>query len=174
MERTARTLQRHNKRDQNAVCIRLLGDTDDARIPASLRAVLAQLELETAPHAGTVLTLSLAINYGGRHDIVQAAKKLVVAASSSSSSSGDMDSITEDSFATLLGTNGMPDPDLIVRTSGETRLSNFMLWNAAYAELYFTDTLWPDFDAEALDAALEWYRGRKRRFGGREDDSNVQ
>lgn len=102
-----------------------------------------------------VKTLNIAINYGGRAEIVRAAKLL--------SETGEP--ITEENLAGRLYTTGLPDIDLVVRTSGESRLSNFFLWQCAYAELYFTDVLWPDFKTEELKKALEWFAGRKRRFG---------
>ena len=100
-------------------------------------------------------TLNIAINYGGRAEIVRAAKLLAEAG----------EPITEENLAGRLYTAGLPDIDLVVRTSGESRLSNFFLWQCAYAELYFTDVLWPDFKTEELKKALEWFAGRKRRFG---------
>lgn len=100
-------------------------------------------------------TLNIAINYGGRAEIVRAAKLLAEAG----------EPITEENLAGRLYTAGLPDIDLAVRTSGESRLSNFFLWQCAYAELYFTDVLWPDFGTEELKKALEWFAGRKRRFG---------
>ena len=100
-------------------------------------------------------TLNIAINYGGRAEIVRAAKLL--------SETGKP--ITEENLAGRLYTTGLPDIDLVVRTSGESRLSNFFLWQCAYAELYFTDVLWPDFKTEELKKALDWFAGRIRRFG---------
>ena len=100
-------------------------------------------------------TLNIAINYGGRAEIVRAAKLLAEAG----------EPITEENLAGRLYTTGLPDIDLVVRTSGESRLSNFFLWQCAYAELYFTDVLWPDFKTEELKKALDWFAGRKRRFG---------
>lgn len=157
MERTAQRLRRKRPK---GVALRLLGHIDDPRIPGSLRSLLRDVERESDGDVPRRLTLCIAINYGGRQDIVRAAQMLAQRGAS-------VDDITEASMAECLGTAGIPDPDLIVRTSGETRLSNFLLWNAAYAELYFTDTLWPDFDTESLQQALDWYAGRKRRFGGR-------
>ena len=101
------------------------------------------------------LHVNLAINYGGRDEIVRAAKKL------------KSDNITEESFAAALDTAGLPDPDLLIRTGGEMRLSNFLLWQLAYTETYVTDTLWPDFDIKELHTALDWFKTRKRNFGGR-------
>ena len=103
-------------------------------------------------------TLSVAFDYGGRAEIVEAARRLV----SERISAKD---VTEDTFKKYLYAPDIPDPDLIVRTGGETRLSNFLLWQAAYSELYFTDVLWPDFNREVIDKALAAYKSRQRRFG---------
>ena len=101
------------------------------------------------------LHVNLAINYGGRDEIVRAVRKL------------DPNNITEESLAAALDTRGMPDPELLIRTGGEMRLSNFLLWQLAYAEVYVTDILWPDFGIKELHKALEWFETRERRFGGR-------
>jgi undecaprenyl diphosphate synthase len=110
------------------------------------------------------MTLAIALNYGGRDEIVKAARRLAVR-----TASGEIEpeAIDETIFDEALDTAGLPPLDLLIRTSGELRLSNFLLWQAAYAELLFVDTLWPDFDGEALRAALAEYAGRSRRFGGR-------
>jgi undecaprenyl diphosphate synthase len=110
------------------------------------------------------LTLVVALSYGARSEITGAARKLADRAKA-----GDLDpsAIDETLFASQLTTAGLPELDLMIRTSGEKRLSNFLLWQAAYAELIFTDTLWPDFNEDALKAALEEFAGRQRRFGGR-------
>lgn len=160
------------------IVFKIIGDLDDERIPTSLRDVLRQLERET--HAwhinndaddgtnvatgGGVFTVGVAVNYGGRRDILNASRRLARQCVADSGTV-NIDAIDEAAFAACLATAGMPDPDLIVRTGGEARLSNFLLWNAAYAELYFTDTLWPDFDAAAVQAALHWYAQRQRRYG---------
>ncbi len=107
--------------------------------------------------------LQIAFNYGGRADIVAAARRFADAVASGRLAPGDCDETT---FGRFLSTSEAPPPDLIVRTSGEQRLSNFLLWDAAYAELVFQDILWPDYGAEALKAALAEYAGRDRRFGG--------
>jgi undecaprenyl diphosphate synthase len=112
------------------------------------------------------LTLCLAINYGGRNDIVQASRRI---AEMVSRSEMEVNEITQDVINDLLSTSGIPEPDLLIRTGGEQRLSNFLLWNCAYSELYFTDVLWPDFDNRQLDLALQWFETRDRRFGGRRD-----
>jgi len=114
-------------------------------------------ELERATHAARRLHLWIAFDYGGRAEIVQAAHRLAAAG-------GPYD---EDAFARHLYAPEMPDPDLVIRTSGEHRISNFLLWQSAYAEYVFTDTLWPDFGPEEFRSALEDYARRRRRFGGR-------
>ncbi|MCY4575355.1 MAG: polyprenyl diphosphate synthase [Chloroflexi bacterium] len=111
----------------------------------------------------TGITLSVAFDYGGREEILEAARSLMrdgVAA----------DNVDESAFESRLFTNGLPDPDLIIRTGGELRISNFLLWQAAYAELYFTPTLWPDFGPQEVTKALDSYAARKRRFGGVEGE----
>jgi undecaprenyl diphosphate synthase len=110
------------------------------------------------------LTLVVALNYGSRTEIATAARALAVKAAS-----GEItpDAVDEQALAAELETHGLPELDLLIRTSGEVRLSNFLLWQAAYAELLFLDVLWPDFDEQAFAGALEQYAGRQRRFGGR-------
>jgi undecaprenyl diphosphate synthase len=124
-----------------------------SRLADKVRRGLEQAEALTAGNSRMVL--NICFNYGGRWDIAQAAAALAARG----------DAITEESLDRALGLAHVPDPDLLVRTGGEMRISNFLLWQAAYSELYFTDTLWPDFDAEALDAALADYARRERRFG---------
>ncbi|MEN6446297.1 MAG: polyprenyl diphosphate synthase [Syntrophaceae bacterium] len=112
----------------------------------------------TTTEANTELHLAIAMNYGGRDEIVRAVRSLV--------SSGEKpEGIDEKTFSARLDTAFMPDPDLMIRTGGEWRVSNFLLWQLAYTEIYFTDTLWPDFDERALDDAITWFRARQRRFG---------
>ena len=106
--------------------------------------------------AGDGLLLQVAANYGGRWDIAEAAKALAANAEST---------FSEAEVSAHLSTKGVPDPDLFIRTGGERRISNFLLWQLAYSELYFTDLLWPDFDEEALLAAIQDFSGRQRRFG---------
>ena len=110
------------------------------------------------------LTLVVALNYGARSELAAAARKLAAKAASGEVEAGDID---EAAVGAELMTSDLPELDLLIRTSGEKRLSNFLLWQAAYAELIFTDTLWPDFDETAFRGALEEYAGRQRRFGGR-------
>ena len=119
-----------------------------------------ETEAETA--SNDTLILQIAANYGGRWDITQAARKI---ACDVRDGRLETDAITEQTLDDALSFAGLPDPDLFIRTGGEKRLSNFLLWQAAYSELYFTDTLWPDFDAAAFQEALTSYAGRQRRFG---------
>ena len=158
--------------------IDILGNLDDERIPEATRRELRVLQMlcrencrrrmEDAKDNGdphNVLTICLAINYGGRADILQATQKLAQSILSGELSPDAL--MDESEISKRLCTAHLPDPDLIIRTGGEKRLSNFLLWDAAYAEIYFSDVLWPDFDESALDKALLWYGKRKRRFGGR-------
>ena len=124
-----------------------------AALSDKVRAGLEQAESATA--GNTRLIFNVCFNYGGRWDIAQAAARL----------GAQGEAITEQSLDRALALAHVPDPDLLIRTGGEQRLSNFLLWQAAYAELYFSDKLWPEFDAAALDAALADYASRERRFG---------
>ena len=120
-------------------------------------------ELEEATKEATGLKFTIAINYGGRDEIRRAVKKITEEVKEGSISP---DEITEDLISERLDTAGLPDPDLLIRTSGEERLSNFLPWQLAYTEFYFTDVLWPDFSKEDLLTAIRYYNGRERRFGG--------
>lgn len=142
--------------------LRVIGDR--SRLTDSVRQALLKAEAETS--AGTVLTMVLALSYGGRDEILRAAKTL---AEQAVEGAVDLQTFDNKKFSALLDTQEIPEPDLVIRTSGEKRISNFLLWQAAYAELYFTDVLWPDFDAQELQKALEDYRQRKRRFGLTDD-----
>lgn len=168
MEQTARKF--YTKAIDEQVRVKILGDLDDSRIPQSLCHVLQKLERDTAGFPSTSLTVCIAINYGGRQDIVNASVRMAQAIAS-----GDLhaDEVTEDDFSSLLYTSDIPDPDLMIRTGGEKRLSNFLLWNCAYSELYFCNDLWPDFDDSSMLEALEWYSSRSRRFGGRKNAEKV-
>jgi len=135
---------------------RFIGRRD--RAPGWLQAAMAGLEQETAGNER--LQLWIAFDYGGRAEIVEAVRSLLA-------NGTKPESLDEDSFARQLYAPELPDPDLLIRTSGELRISNFMLWQLAYAELVFVDTLWPDFGEDQLREALEAYAGRRRRFGGR-------
>jgi undecaprenyl diphosphate synthase len=138
------------------VRVRFIGRRD--RAPAELRAQMEELETTTAEN--TRLSLWVAFDYGGRAELVEAVRRLVDAGTAP-------DDVDEGLLAANLYAPKMPDPDLVIRTSGERRVSNFLLWQLAYAELLFVDTLWPDFGEEELRRALEEYARRRRRFGGR-------
>ena len=146
-----------NLLDQD-IRLRVLGEMDG--LPFIVRQALAHVMSKTA--ACRAMTLNLALNYSGREEILRAARALAAKCAAKGLQSGE---ITEEAFAAELYTAGQPDPDLIIRTSGELRLSNYLLFQAAYSEFYFTDTLWPDFDGKALDLAIASYRKRERRFG---------
>ena len=141
------------------VKLNAIGRLNDLPEPARL-ALLGAMKA-TAANTGSVLTLAL--NYGGRAEIVDAAKKLISAVKS-----GDFDpeKLDEKSFGEFLYDATLPDPDLVIRTSGELRISNFLLWEMAYSELYISDVMWPDFDRKEMAKALDSYNSRNRRFGG--------
>jgi undecaprenyl diphosphate synthase len=143
----------------NDVRVRVIGLR--AGLPADIAALLDEAEALTAGNRG--LTLVVAFNYGARQEIVEAARSLARQAAE-----GKLDpaAIDADLFAMRLGAAGIPDPDLIIRTSGEQRLSNFLLWQAAYAELVFLPIHWPDFDHAAFASALAQFAARERRYGG--------
>jgi undecaprenyl diphosphate synthase len=138
------------------VRLKVIGDV--AGFPAELQTRIHAAEAAT--QRNQAITLCVAANYGGQWDMVQAVKNWQVANPALNASQ-----LTQDQLAQHLSTAGMPDVDLLIRTGGEQRISNFLLWQAAYAELYFTDTLWPDFDQAELNKALHWFATRERRFG---------
>jgi undecaprenyl diphosphate synthase len=138
----------------DGVRIRVVGDLDT--VADSVRNAL--LDAQRATEHNSQLVLTVAFNYGGRWDIMQAARRLAI-------TNKDPSTYTEDLLSQHMAMSYAPDPDLLIRTGGEVRLSNFLLWQAAYAELFFTDCLWPDFDAPELDKALTAYAARERRFG---------
>ncbi|HCE40996.1 MAG TPA: di-trans,poly-cis-decaprenylcistransferase, partial [Alcanivorax sp.] len=142
----------------NGVRLRFIGDRDAFAEP--LRAGMAEAEARTA--GNDRMTLVVAVNYGGQWDLAQAAAALARDVRDGKLDPADIDAAALDA---RVSTADLPPLDLLIRTGGERRLSNFLLWQAAYAELYFTPALWPDFDGDALDAALEDYAGRQRRFG---------
>ena len=147
-----------NKLHEQGVRIRFIGDRN--RFSENLQASITAAEKKTS--ANTRLKLNIAANYGGRWDIVNAARSL-----SRKFADGDISEaqITEQAFTRELCLVDLPEPDLFIRTGGEQRISNFLLWQIAYTELFFTDTLWPEFNDAAFDEALQWYATRQRRFG---------
>ena len=138
----------------NNMRVRVIGD----RTPLAPDLVEAIVKLEEESKAYDGLNLIIALNYGGRDEIVRCYKRLY-------EEGIDPENITESLVSDSLDTKGIPDPDLLIRTSGEQRLSGFLLWQLSYAELYFTDVLWPDFSKDDLEKALEYYKNRDRRFG---------
>ena len=142
----------------NGVRLRIIGDRRSLSV--RLQARIAEAETRTAANQG--LMLQVAVSYGGPWDIVEAARNLARKVASGAMRPEEIDA---ESFSSELQLGGLPDPDLFIRTGGERRISNFLLWNLAYAELHFTDVLWPDFSLADLDAALADFDSRQRRFG---------
>lgn len=151
VESDLETLHKRNVR------VRILGSKSG--LSADLLKLIDRVEETT--NNNTAFNLNIAFNYGGRDEILRAAAR-------AASAGFDLATINESEFATLLDTAGLPDVDLVIRTSGEKRISNFLLWQAAYAEFVFTDVLWPDFDMNDLKAAIAEYKSRDRRFGNLE------
>lgn len=145
--------------DEN-IRVRFIGDV--SAFAPDLRELIAEVEKASAPKTGMVL--NLAMNYGGRAEIVRAAQMFAREAQRGERAPSELD---EELFSRYLYTDGQPDPDLIIRPSGEQRVSNFLLWQCAYAEFVYFDILWPDFKTSDLDKAIEIYHSRQRRFGGR-------
>lgn len=145
---------------QNNVKVNILGDYSS--LPQKALEAVDRAVVLTKHNTG--LQFNIALNYGGRDEIIKATRRLAENAAAGQLSPQD---ITEDLFSSQLYTAGMKDPDLVVRTSGELRLSNFLPWQTAYSEFYFTDTLWPDFDETSYEEAIAAYQHRKRNFGGR-------
>lgn len=142
----------------NRVRVRIIGNRQ--RLSVRLQQRIAEAEALTAANDG--LKLQVAVSYGGRWDVLEAAKRLAARAASGEIRAADID---EEMFSAELQLSDLPDPDLFIRTGGDHRVSNFLLWNIAYAELFFTDVLWPDFDEAEFKLALEDFAGRERRFG---------
>jgi len=136
------------------IVFKAIGET--WQLPANIQSLITETEEKTAFNKG--MTLVTALSYSGRNEIIRAIKKIM-------NSGVKAEELTETIFSFNLDTEGLPPPDLVIRTSGERRLSNFLLWQSAYAELYFTDTLWPDFDKEEFMLAIQDFQGRERRFG---------
>ncbi|MDC9725339.1 MAG: isoprenyl transferase [Gammaproteobacteria bacterium] len=171
MELFALSLKQQAKRlHKNNIRLHIIGDI--SKFSASLQKQIVQAEELTENNTG--LTINIAANYGGHWDITQSVKKLAEKVKVGELSPSD---ITEESIAEGLATATLPEPDLFIRTGGEQRVSNFMLWQLAYTEFYFTDTLWPDFTSEKLDSAISSFFQRERRFGKTseqiKDDSNA-
>ena len=159
-------LRRRHELAERGTRLLVAGDLSDARIPAKVRKRIEETLALTA--GNTRLNLVIAFNYGGRREIAEAARTLAAEVAAGRIRPEDVD---ERALAARLHIPEMPDADLIIRTSGESRLSNFLLWQAAYAELYFTEVMWPDFDRTHLAEAIEEYRRRERRFGRVQESS---
>ncbi|MGI6093977.1 MAG: isoprenyl transferase [Lachnospiraceae bacterium] len=152
--------------EKNNMCVRVIGDPTafDADIQEGIRT------LEEYSKDFTELHFQLALNYGSRDEITRASRKM---AKDVQDGKLNPEKITENTIQEYLDTHGLPDPDLMIRTSGEERLSNFLLWQLAYSEFYFTDVAWPDFKKEDLEKAIEKYNSRERRFGGVKEETHV-
>ena len=146
--------------ERDRLRIRFIGDIES--LEGDIKKDFASITERTKDNMNA-LTLTIAYNYGGRDEIIRAVKKAAVLAVN-----GRLESerLSEADFSGMLDTAGLPDPDLIIRSGGESRISNFLLWQSAYSELWFTDTLWPDFNERDIDDAIVAYRGRQRRYGG--------
>ncbi len=153
--------ERQSLFDQN-IKFRCIGDL--SRIPESARAEVQKTIEMTKDNAG--MNLVFALSYGGRQEILNAARMLVDRAARGELTSAQ---VTEETFQNSLESSFLPDPDLVIRTSGETRISNFFLWQSAYSEIYFSNAFWPDFNAVEYQRALEYFAGRERRFGKTSD-----
>lgn len=151
---------------KNNMCVRVIGEPSafDSDIQEGIRT------LEEYSKDFTELHFQLALNYGSRDEITRAVKRMLKDQEEGKLSHTE---VTEDTVSNYLDTHGIPDPDLMIRTSGELRLSNFLLWQMAYTEFYFTDVAWPDFDKKELTKAIEKYNNRDRRFGGVKEESHV-
>lgn len=145
--------------NRNNMRVRVIGERH--RLAPDIVSAIENMENRTAANTG--LQFTIAINYGGRDDITRAVRKIAEEVSTGELKTED---ITEDLISRHLDTRDLPDPDLLIRTSGEQRISNFMPWQVAYSEFYCCDTLWPDFRKEDLKKAIDWYAGRDRRYGG--------
>jgi undecaprenyl diphosphate synthase len=146
-------------KDMNAKGVRLMVVGDTSQFTPRIQALIRDAQANTAHN--TTITLTIAANYGGRWDVLQAVKAWQLAHPGET-----VDAMDEKSLSPYLALAYAPDPELLIRTGGESRVSNFMLWQTAYTELFFTDVLWPNFSTQELDRALGWYAERDRRFGG--------
>lgn len=156
---------------ENNICLQFIGDL--SKFDKNLRQAIETAEEKT--HGNEGLKLNIAVNYGGRWDIVNATKNI---AQQIAAGDLDVEQIDESLFSQYLTLSSMPAPDLLIRSGGEKRISNFLIWQTAYSELYFTDCLWPAFDKKELDKAVQWFDSRQRRFGRTpeqiDDDKNIQ
>ena len=148
-----------NKKENNEICVKILGDVSP--LSATLKEKIHKLEEQTKDNKG--ITVNIALNYGGRDELVHGFKKL---AQQVKEGGLDPETVTEELISSVLYTADQPDPDLIIRPSGELRLSNFLIWQAAYSEFVFMDVLWPDFGSAELEKAIAAFNQRNRRFGG--------
>lgn len=144
---------------KNNMRVRIIGDK--SALDEDIVKRIDELEKKTASYDG--LNFTIALNYGGRDELVRAVSKIAADAGNGILSDKDID---EELIGSYLDTRELPDPDLLIRTSGELRISNFLIWQLAYTEFYFTDVLWPDFDVKELKRAVRYYNGRERRYGG--------
>ena len=149
--------------EKNRMKVRVLGDK--TRLDEDIRTRIEELEAATVNNDG--LNFQIALNYGSRDEMIRAIRRL---AKDCVEGKQNSDEITEKVFEGYLDTHDIPDPDLLIRTSGELRLSNYLLWQLAYTEFYFTDVLWPDFTKKELEKAIEHYNRRDRRFGGTKEE----
>jgi undecaprenyl diphosphate synthase len=151
-----------SKMHANGIRLKVVGDL--SRFDAKLQQMIDSAERKTA--GNSTLTVTICANYGGRWDVMQAVQKMMAARSAAGAGAAqDAAAFSEDELAQYLAMAYAPEPDLFIRTGGEQRISNFLLWQLAYSELYFTDTYWPDFGADELDQAIASYQQRERRFG---------
>ena len=154
-------LEKRNKEDLRKKGVRFRAIGKMSGMPESIQIKMRKIEEETKENKN--LLVNLALNYGSRMEIIEATKSIATLVLEKKLKPGD---ITEDVFAKHLYTSDIPDPDMLIRTSGEMRLSNFLLWQISYAELYVTDVLWPDFGKKELETAVNEYKKRDRRYGG--------
>jgi undecaprenyl diphosphate synthase len=147
---------------ENNMRVRIIGDI--SVLPEDMITSIKRLEEVSSVNTG--LQFQIALNYGGRDEVLRAVKR---AAAKLAAEGKTIEDMTMEDIGGALDTAEIPDPDLIIRTSGEQRLSNFLMWQSAYSEFYFTDVLWPDFDKRALEEAIIYYGSRNRRFGGLEN-----
>lgn len=143
---------------ENNICLRFIGDKTAFKPAIQTK----MLEAEELTAGNSQMVVNIAVNYGGRWDITQAAVRMAQAIAAGNLSTKNID---EDQFSHFLALANSPDPDLFIRTGGEMRISNFLLWQSAYTEFYFTQALWPDFDDKVLDEAVQAFQGRERRYG---------